>query len=124
MTALVLRTTKINLEVTNILHYLCRAINGRIKNKTIMTIEISVGDYGFSHNWTLNVFGKSFFLGQDVKFCKRVLGMEPWHVVEIIGDNDLILAETRTALAEFIVTQLELDEDKVSNIEPWALCAQ
>lgn len=89
-----------------------------------MTIQFSVGDYGFSHNWTLSAFGKSFFLGQDVKFCRRVLGMEPSYVVQQIGTNDLRTEEARAALAEFIVDQLELDEDKVSNIEPWALCAQ
>lgn len=89
-----------------------------------MTIEISVGDYGFSHNWTLSAFGKSFFLGQDVKFCRRVLGMEPSHVVNQIGTDDLRTEEGKTALAQFIIDELELDEDKVNNLEPWALCAQ
>lgn len=89
-----------------------------------MTIEISVGDYGFSHNWTLSAFGKSFFLGQDVKFCRRVLGMEPSYVVTKIGTDDLRTEEGKTALAQFIVDEIELDEDKVDNLEPWALCAQ
>lgn len=89
-----------------------------------MTIEISVGDYGFSRNWTLSAFGKQFFLGQDVKFCRRVLGMEPSYVVAQIGTNDLGTEEGKTALAQLIVDELELDEDKVSNLEPWSLCAQ
>lgn len=89
-----------------------------------MTIEISLGDYGFSYNWTLSAFGKSFFLGQDVKFCRRVLGMEPSYVVNQIGTDDLRTEEGRTALAQFIIDELELDEDKVNNLEPWALCAQ
>ena len=89
-----------------------------------MTIEISVGGYGFSHNWTLNVFGRQFFLGQDVKFCRRVLGMDTSHVVSQIGTNDLRTEEARTALAEFIVDHLELDEDKVNELETWDLCAQ
>lgn len=89
-----------------------------------MTIDISVGGYGFSHNWTLNAFGKQFFLGQDIKFCRRVLGMDTSYVVSQIGTNDLRTEEARTALAEFIVEHLELDEDRVNGLETWDLCAQ
>ena len=89
-----------------------------------MTIEISADSYGFSHNWTLSAFGKKFFLGQDVKFCRRVLGMEPSYIASKIGTNDLRTEEGKTALAQFIINELELDEGVVNNLESWALCAQ
>lgn len=80
--------------------------------------------YGFGYDWTLNVNGKSFYLGQDVKFCQRVLGMSGRQVVDAIGDNDLSKLETREALANFIMDCLELDEDALSDLQPWELCCQ
>jgi len=54
-----------------------------------MNAEINItSNYGFDHNWTLVVSTKtktkSFYLGQDVKFCSRVLGMEPSYIVRQI----------------------------------------
>ena len=85
--------------------------------------------YGFDHNWTLVVSTKkkekSFYLGQDVKFCSRVLGMEPSYIIEQIGtreiDEDTI---GNKKLAEFICKQLNLNGRNISKIEPWGLCAQ
>jgi len=43
------------------------------------TIEVNRGSYGFGYEWTLLVSTKTkeqrFYLGQDSKFCNRVLGM-------------------------------------------------
>ena len=88
-----------------------------------MTIEIST-EYGFCHNWTLKAYGKSFYLGQDVKFCSRVLGCEPSYIVKQIGSNDLSKETTKKKLAKFIVDSLNLNRSNVKNLEPWQLSAQ
>jgi len=91
-------------------------------------VVTQTGDYGFGNNWFLIVKlkekTKSFFLGQDVKFCRRVLGMEPREVVEVIGSNDLRKPETLRSLGEFIIEHLELDEEKIKNLQEWELCCQ
>jgi hypothetical protein len=91
-------------------------------------IVVTRGEYGFGHNWSLVVTTKdgtrNFYLGQDVKFCERVLGMSPREVVNAIGDNDLGNPETLKKLGGFIIDQLELDEEKVGELENWELCAQ
>jgi hypothetical protein len=88
------------------------------------TITINTGAYGFGHEWTLSAFGKPFYLGQDVKFCKRVLGMTPSEVVYAIGTNRLDLEEGRNTLAEFIINKLGLTEESLQKVQPWELCAQ
>jgi hypothetical protein len=86
--------------------------------------------YGFPvHNWNLIVEThhgvKNFFLGQDVKFCSRVLGMSPRYIVEQIGSNDFGNEETLEKLGNFICETLGLTEDEqVSELEPWELCCQ
>ena len=96
-----------------------------------MTYEIKFtqGGYGFEHNWNLvmtdrNGTVKSFFLGQDVKFCNRVLGMEPGYVVRQIGSGDLRLEKTRKDLGKFIVKSLGLSARKLKKMETWELCCQ
>ena len=89
-----------------------------------MQAEIKVTSaYGFDRNWTLVVSTakktKSFYLGQDVKFCSRVLGMEPSYIIEQIGTR-----EVDKKLAKFICEQLKLNGRNISKIEPWELCAQ
>lgn len=92
-------------------------------------LNIISENYGgfMAHNWELVLTKgkqeKKFFLGQDVKFCGRVLGMTPRSIIDIIGSADLFLEETRIKLAEFIVAQLELTEE-VFNLESWELSAQ
>ena len=92
------------------------------------TISFQPNGYGFGYDWTLHVTTqngtKSFFLGQDVKFCKRVLGIEPRDIVNQIGDNDLRKEETRQKLGEFILDSLDVTEDMIDNFEPWSLCCQ
>ena len=84
--------------------------------------------YGFGYDWTLNVTthnsSKSFYLGQDVKFCRRVLGMEPSYVVQQIGDNDLRKVETQKKFGDFILQTLGLTEDEIDTLQPWELCCQ
>ena len=59
-----------------------------------MKAEIQISSsYGFDHNWTLVVSTakktKSFFLGQDVKFCSRVLGMDTSYIIQQIGTREI-----------------------------------
>ena len=96
----------------------------------IMKAEIKIStNYGFDHNWILVVStakkSKSFYLGQDVKFCSRILGMEPSYIIEQIGTREI---DENTIgnkkLAKFICEQLNLNGRNISKIEPWELCAQ
>jgi hypothetical protein len=88
-----------------------------------MTIQIST-TYGFCHNWTLKAYGKSFYLGQDVKFCHRILGCDPSYIVQQIGSNDLGKESTKKKLAKFILDNLQLTRIDIKNMEPWSLCAE
>ena len=88
------------------------------------TIVVTQGAYGFGHEWTLKAFGKSFFLGQDVKFCSRILGLSPREVVQEVGTNRFDTEEGLTKLADFIVDKLELTEEAAKGLETWELCAQ
>jgi hypothetical protein len=86
-------------------------------------------NYGFDHNWTLHVEikggRKSFYLGQDVKFCQRVLGMTPSQVVDAIGTADIQSEKGNKALSKFIVSTLKKRHlINFNNLQPWDLCAE
>ncbi len=91
-------------------------------------VTFTPNGYGFGYDWSLNVTthnsSKSFYLGQDVKFCRRVLGMEPSYVVQQIGDNDLRNEETQKKLGDFIIDTLGLTEVEIDTLQPWELCCQ
>lgn len=89
-----------------------------------MTIEITRGGDGFTHNWTLDAYGKKFYLGQDVKFCHRVLCMDTSYVISQIGSNDLRLKKTRNKLARFICDELDVNRKTVNDLESWSLCSE
>ena len=95
-----------------------------------MKAEIQISSsYGFDHNWTLVVSTakktKSFYLGQDVKFCSRVLGMETSYVIQQIGTREVDNGTPgNKKLAKFICKELNLNGRNIDKIEPWALCAQ
>jgi len=84
--------------------------------------------YGFGYDWTLLVTthnsSKSFYLGQDVKFFRRVLGMEPRDIINEVGDNDLRKVETQKKFGDFILQTLGLTEDEIDTLQPWELCCQ
>ena len=84
---------------------------------------IITSNYGFDHNWTLIVKNKSFYLGQDVKFCHRVLGMSPREIVQQIGSRHIQDEKVNSKLARFIVKQLG-GTKAIINLEPWELCAE
>jgi len=95
-----------------------------------MKAEIKItSSYGFDHNWTLIVSTqkktKSFFLGQDVKFCSRVLGMDPSYVVRQIGTGHISEGTPgNKKLAKFICNELGLNGRNIDKIEAWGLCCQ
>lgn len=81
--------------------------------------------YGFAHYWTLIYRNKRYYLGQDVKFCNRVLQMHPSDVVRSIGDNNLSNEKTNNKLARFIVQTLKSQYSiDFKNLQPWELCAE
>ncbi len=81
--------------------------------------------YGFAHYWTLVYRNKSYYLGQDVKVCSRLLGMTPGYVAREIGDNDLTNEKTNKKLAQFIVKTLK-EEHLINfkNLQPWSLAVE
>jgi hypothetical protein len=91
-------------------------------------IIVTQGSYGFGHEWTLEcetkTTKKNFYLGQDVKFCSRVLGMDPADVVNAIGTNRLDTDSGTKRLAKFIVVQLGLNGRNIKTMEAWDLCCQ
>lgn len=90
-----------------------------------MKVIITRDCYGIGHNWTLEYNKKQFYLGQDVKFCNRVLGLSPITIIGAIGtaeiDNDTI---GNKKLAKFIVSHLGLTKKNVQQLNAWELCAQ
>jgi hypothetical protein len=87
-------------------------------------IETAPNAYGFGHDWTLVTRHGSFYLGQDSKFCSRVLGMRGSDVAHAIGSNDLTQPPVRRKLAAFILQSMGLDETNLQDIQPWELCCQ
>lgn len=92
-------------------------------------IQIDRGSYGFGHTWSLvltkrNGTSKSFYLGQDVKFCSRVLGMSPRYIVEQIGSGNITEPNVNTRLANFIIKSLGLNKTELFKLEPWAISAE
>jgi hypothetical protein len=92
-------------------------------------IEINRGSYGFGHTWTLVVeykdATKSFYLGQDVKFCGRVLELSPRDVVDAISTGEISEGEVgNVKLAKFIISELGLTKKKIMALQSWELCAE
>ena len=92
-------------------------------------IEIYSVNYGgfVARNWTLvltkDKLEKKFFLGQDAKFCSRVLGMTTSDVVDAVGSSELFKDEVKIKLANFIVKRLKLTEEAF-NLQSWELSCQ
>lgn len=85
--------------------------------------------YGFDHNWTLsfdiNDKHYSYYLGQDVKFCQRVLGMTTRQVIDKVDGltGNIKKPEENLLLAQFIVDHLAI-LDNIDTANPWDYCAQ
>lgn len=69
----------------------------------------SPNGYGFGHDWQLqltkNQVPKVFYLGQDAKVCRRILGMEPSEMERsgLIPNRNIDDPETNEALAWLII---------------------
>ena len=87
-----------------------------------MKVIITRGSYGFGHEWTLEAYGKQYYLGQDVKFCSRVLGVSPSTIVSAIGSPEIEVPTVNKRLAKFICNELGIT--RKTNINAWDLCAQ
>jgi hypothetical protein len=87
-----------------------------------MKVIITRRSYGFGHEWTLEAYGKQYFLGQDVKFCSRVLGVSPSTIVSAIGSPEIEVPAVNNRLAKFICNELGIT--RKTNINAWDLCAQ
>ncbi len=95
-----------------------------------MKAEIRItSSYGFDHNWTLVLKTtkktKIFYLGQDVKFCQRVLGINTSDVIEAIGTRNIDEGTIgNKKLADFICNELNLNGRNMTNFEGWSFCCQ
>lgn len=86
----------------------------------------------FGHDWILVLETKknkilqrkSFYLGQDVKFCSRVLGMSPRDVVDEIGSGDFTREKNLKLLGKLISKQLGLSAKSIDKLDAWDLCSQ
>jgi hypothetical protein len=87
-------------------------------------MDIIIVSSVFSHDWVLKFGNKRFYLGQDVKFCSRVLGMDTSYVAEQIGGSDLTDPRLRKKLAKFICHELNITKDNVNQYNLWDFCAQ
>jgi hypothetical protein len=86
-----------------------------------MKVEITQ-QYGFAHYWTLVYRNKSYYLGQDVKVCNRLLNMLPRDVVQAIGTREIDKPTGNKKLARFIVNTLkEQHSINFKNLQPWDL---
>lgn len=86
-----------------------------------MKVEIT-NQYGFAHYWTLVYRNKSYYLGQDVKVCNRLLNMLPRDVFQAIGTREIDKPTGNKKLAQFIVKTLkETHSINFKNLQPWDL---
>lgn len=92
-------------------------------------VLIQRGDYGFGHNWTLKCetpkITKTFWLGQDVKFCHRVLGMDTDYVASCIRTRNISEGTIgNRKLARFICRELNLNGNNIKRMNGWDLACQ
>lgn len=95
-----------------------------------MKAEIKLeSNYGFGMNWILVCstpkITKTFWLGQDVKFCNRVLGMGTDYVVKAIGTRNIDEGTVgNRRLARYICDRLEINGNNIKRIPAWGLACQ
>ena len=89
-----------------------------------MKIIVTNGSYGFGKNWTLQAYGKEFWLGQDVKVCKRALGMEPKDVIAEIGTAEIERPSGNKKLARLICKVAGINRSNVGEFQPWSLAVE
>lgn len=92
------------------------------------TLTITRGSYGFGYNWTLNcetkTTKKSFYLGQDSKFSRRVFGMNGRDLMSVANISEIKVQGENKKLATFIAKKLGLNGWNIKKLETWELCAE
>ena len=94
-----------------------------------VSILITTGSYGFGHNWALVCKTakkeRVFYLGQDEKVCRRVLGLTPRGVVDKIGTREIEEGKRgNVKLAKLIAEHYGLNGHNINKIEAWQLSAE
>ena len=89
-----------------------------------MQVLIKRDGYGFGHNWILQCYGKEFWLGQDSKFCGRVLGLRPAEVVAEIGTDQIETVCGNNKLAKFICKKLKINRSNAGQFNSWDFSVQ
>jgi hypothetical protein len=89
-----------------------------------MKVRITNGSYGFGKVWTLEVYGKSFWLGQDAKVCSRSLGMSPREVIQTIGTAEIETESGNKKLARFLTKSFGITRSNVNKFQSWDFSAE
>jgi hypothetical protein len=97
------------------------------------SIRITPNGYGFGHDWTLVLIKdgipRTFWLGQDVKYCSRA-GLDPASIVAYLGSNNLKDPDNNEKLAWLIMENLsDEDPDEVAekiyeHLQSWELSCE
>jgi len=91
-------------------------------------IIVTQGSYGFGHNWSLVCKTakkkRIFYLGQDEKACRRILGLTPRGVIDKIGTAEIESKGGNRKLAQLFVEHYGLNGHNISKIEAWQLSAE
>ena len=87
--------------------------------------------YGFGYDWQLSIStkkspNKMFLLGQDCKFCSRVLGMDMSYIFSLlrIKEGRIVTEIEARRFGRFIIKELGLTEKILNDLQPWELCCQ
>jgi hypothetical protein len=88
-----------------------------------MEILVSRSSMPWVSLWTLSAYGRKFYLGQDVKFCDRVLNIAPRDLVKQIGSNHIYRKTINLRLARFICNELNINRSTVKQLDAWQLAA-
>jgi hypothetical protein len=102
------------------------------------SVRITPNGYGFGHDWTLVLIKdgipRTFWLGQDVKYCSRA-GLDPASIVDCLGGNNLKDPDNNEKLAWLIIENIGsmvdtyLDEDEIAesiyeDLQSWELSCE
>jgi len=89
-----------------------------------MKVRITPSAYGFGKIWTLECYGKSFWLGQDAKVCARSLGMTPQEVIKAIGTTEIETESGNRKLARFLAKSFKITRSNANKFQPWTFSAE
>jgi hypothetical protein len=89
-----------------------------------MKVRITPSAYGFGKIWTLECYGKSFWLGQDAKVCHRSLGMTPQQVIQAIGTAEIETESGNRKLARLLTKSFGITRNNVNQFQAWSFSAE